>query len=646
MTTISTWTMKGPISTPTNEAGSPLTAPASGEGNRWLLGSAPAGPADRTRAGIAAALLVAAFIATAPFADRPVLAIPSVIPAYDAAVIVLDLVTAVLLYSQYRQLGHRSFLALACGYLFTALLAGAHALSFPDAFVPGSLIGGEQTTVWLWMMWHGLFPFAIIAYSLSTRARPLAATWSVLAERDDLATIALPGTIVAAAAAIAVCIEADRLLPPLMIGNAYRSTATTETLAVCWLTHLAALLLLIWATRFRRTLDLWLTITLLAGLIDLALSALFVDARFEVGFYAGRFYGLLGSSFVLAVLLRRAVGLHAGLMRTTHALAASEARMRSLVLGIPQLVFRSRGDGSRIWVSRQWIDFTGLSFEESLGFGWLEAIHPDDRERTLTEWRNGADRGQLYVEHRVHSAAAGGYCWHQTRASPLRDSDGPLPEWIGTSTDVHELRQLQRHQQTLLTELQHRVRNTLAVVRSIAQRTAESSRTIEELDIHLQGRLGAFSRVQAVVTRNPEASVNLMSLIEDELRAHAAREGDGLTIDGPEISLTARAAESISLAIHELATNAVKFGALSSANGNLCIGWQRTVDDGSEWLDFQWQEGGLDRPLQDSGQRGFGFELLERSLPYDLRATTEVDLAPEGLRFAMRIPLGSDVLAS
>jgi PAS domain S-box-containing protein len=636
--------MKEPISTPTNEAGSLAALPD--ESDRWLLGSAPAGAADRRRAGVAAALLLLAFVVTAPFAGLPLLPIPSAIPAYDTAVIVLDLVTAVLLYAQYRQLGHRAFLALACGFLFTALLAGAHALSFPDAFVPGRLIGGEQTTAWLWMLWHGLFPFAIIAYARSMWARPLSPSPPASPERDDLATIAIPGTIVAAAALIAIGVEADRLLPPLMIGNAYRSTETTAILALGWLSHFAALLTLVWTTRFRRTLDLWLTITLLAGLIDLALSALLIDARYELGFYAGRFYGLLGSSFVLAVLLRRAIGLHAGLMRTTHALSASDARMRSLVVGIPQLVFRSRTDGSRIWVSRRWMDFTGLSYEQSLGFGWLEAIHPDDREGTLAAWQNGQDGGELYIEHRIRSAAEGDYCWHQTRALPLRDGDQPVNEWIGSSTDVDELRRLQRHQQTLFTELQHRVRNALAVVRSIARRTAEASHTIEDLDIHLQGRLDAFSRVQAVLTRNPETSVDLMSLIEDELRAHAAREGDSLTIDGPEIGLTARAAESISLAIHELATNAVKYGALSSANGNLSIGWQRSVDDGCEWLDFHWQESGLDQVLGDSGQRGFGFELLERSLPYDLRATTELELAPDGLRFIMRVPLGSDVLAS
>src|SRR5689334_23531429 len=104
MTTTSILTMRERISTPTNEAGSPAALPD--EGDRWLLGSAPAEAADRRRASVAAALLLLAFVVTAPFAGRPLLAIPSAIPVYDTAVIVLDLVTAVLLYAQYRQLDH------------------------------------------------------------------------------------------------------------------------------------------------------------------------------------------------------------------------------------------------------------------------------------------------------------------------------------------------------------------------------------------------------------------------------------------------------------------------------------------------------------------------------------------------------------
>lgn len=322
------------------------------------------------------------------------------------------------------------------------------------------------------------------------------------------------------------------------------------------------------------------------------------------------------------------------------ALEASERRMRSLATGIPQLVFRSTGRGDRIWGSPQWIAFTGLSFGESVGFGWLNAVHPDERQATLDAWDGVEERGEYYCEHRVFEAATGSYRWHQTRATPLRDDEGGILEWLGTSTDVEDLRRLQRHQQVLVGELQHRVRNTLAVIRSIAQRTAATSDTVEAMSAHLQGRIGAFSRVQAVVTRSPEAGVDLTTLVEDELLAYAAKESETLRIKGPPIWLRPRAAESLSLAIHELTTNAVKYGALASERGGIAVEWGRTTEpDGSESLRLRWQESGVDHVDPEPPRRGFGLELLQRSLPYDLDAETEVEFRPHGLRFELRMPL-------
>ncbi len=163
--------------------------------------------------------------------------------------------------------------------------------------------------------------------------------------------------------------------------------------------------------------------------------------------------------------------------------------------------------------------------------------------------------------------------------------------------------------------------------------------------MHLEGRLGAFSRVQAVVTRSPDAGVDLAAIIEDELLAHAAREGETLTIDGPEIWLQPRAAETISLAIHELATNAVKYGALSSDGGRLAVTWERTKRDGTERLDLVWEENGVEAVEPRPQRQGFGLELLQRTLPYELDAEAHVDFRPEGLRFSTSLPLGPTVLA-
>ncbi len=327
------------------------------------------------------------------------------------------------------------------------------------------------------------------------------------------------------------------------------------------------------------------------------------------------------------------------------ALQASEARLRSLVEGIPQIVFRSNERGELIWASPQWTAFTGFPLEESVGTGWLKAVHEEDRDHTLAPWQDGSHKDQVYIEHRIFHAATGRYRWHHTRAAPLRNEGGASPEWIGTATEIEEIRSLYRHQQNLLAELQHRVRNTLAVVRSIARRTAQTSGSVEEMASHLQGRIDAFSRVQAVVTRNPEAGIDLASMIEDELLAHAAREGERLVMEGPAVSLKPRPAESISLGIHELATNAVKYGALSSDEGRLRVRWARERSDGIDWLKLVWDEDGLRLPAGEPDRKGFGLELLQRTLPYDLRANTKLEFRPEGVRFTIELPLGPETLA-
>ena len=207
------------------------------------------------------------------------------------------------------------------------------------------------------------------------------------------------------------------------------------------------------------------------------------------------------------------------------------------------------------------------------------------------------------------------------------------------------LRDSERHQGLLLAELQHRVRNTLAVIRSIAGRTADRSENVEELFSHFEGRLNAFARVQSAVTRSSAGSVDFRAIVDDELLAVASHEGQGLRIRGPNVCLTAKAAESLSRAIHELATNAVKYGALSNEGGRLTIDWAVTpVEGDGRALAMEWVETGLREPPNPTHE-GFGHELLRRTLPYDLGAETNIDFTSDGMLFKLRMPLGPDVLA-
>lgn len=317
----------------------------------------------------------------------------------------------------------------------------------------------------------------------------------------------------------------------------------------------------------------------------------------------------------------------------------SEKLFRLLATNIPQLVFRTQGSGSRKWGSPQWIAFTGLSLEDSLGFGWLDAVHPEDREVTIAAWTTARTNGEYYVEHRLRRAADGEYRWYQTRAKPVLDIEG---DWVGTSTDVHELREFQERQQVLLAELQHRTRNLLAVVSSIARQTMRASRSLDEFATEFDGRLGALSRVQGLLARPDYPPVDLRELVEMEIEAHTGGDvdRDKVSIDGPSALLPTNTAQTLALAIHELATNSVKYGALKQPSGKLDITWGIEGGDKEERrVALEWRETGVEMPSRDRGQaRGdYGRELIERALPYQLKAATSFGFGPDGVRCRIAI---------
>jgi PAS domain S-box-containing protein len=325
-------------------------------------------------------------------------------------------------------------------------------------------------------------------------------------------------------------------------------------------------------------------------------------------------------------------------------LRENEAKFRVLATTIQQLVFLTRPDGVRTWGSPQWIDFTGYGFDESLNFGWLDAVHPDDREATLAAWREAEAKGEHYSEQRVRRASDGEYRWHQTRARPI-DTDvfGP-GEWVGTSTDIHELKTLQGRQTVLVAELQHRTRNLLAVVQSIAQQTTRSSASVEAFAAQFQHRLRALGRVQGLLARVDHGDVDLREIVEAELAAHrdALFPPDKIVVDGPSVPLPAEFAQAMALALHELATNAVKHGALAQPTGRLAVEW-RLDDAGLERRVFlRWTERGVAMPGGGApARKGYGRQLIERALPYQLKARTSFEFGADGVRCSIAVPVAA-----
>jgi signal transduction histidine kinase len=262
-----------------------------------FLSTLPPGPGDKRLALAVVVFSTGIFLTLAPFAKAPLAQVPAFLPIYQSALVINDLITAVLMYGQHRILRSRALLVLASGYLFSASMAVAHMLSFPGLLAPAGLLGaGGQTTAWLYFLWHGIFPLCVIAYVLLKNAPTIAARAATGLELS--ASLAV--VVVVVSGLVWLTTGGHGVLPAIMQGN-QDAPAKVIVATACWTLSLLALAVL-WQRR-RSLLDLWLMVVMCVWIFDIALASVLNAGRFDVGWYAGRIYGLLAASFVLVVLL-------------------------------------------------------------------------------------------------------------------------------------------------------------------------------------------------------------------------------------------------------------------------------------------------------------------------------------------------------
>jgi PAS domain S-box-containing protein len=248
---------------------------------------------------------------------------------------------------------------------------------------------------------------------------------------------------------------------------------------------------------------------------------------------------------------------------------------------------------------------------------------------TNVRWHRSKDGSRVFIEGQT-VALSGRY--------------GTVRGFMKIGQDTTERRRTQERQGILLAELQHRVRNVLAMVRSLISKGNGTS--VEAFRSDLEGRITAMARTQALLTRGGDVGVDLECLISDELLTHPVGE-DRVTISGLAVTLSPKAAEVLTLAVHELVTNAVKYGALGQAEGRLDVSWSRERKGDKVWLRLVWQEHGVS--VVDAPPRvGFGTELITKRVPYELRGRGTVDMQPGGVRCVIAFPLlgGESILQS
>ena len=275
---------------------------------------------------------------------------------------------------------------------------------------------------------------------------------------------------------------------------------------------------------------------------------------------------------------------------------------------------------------------------------WVSRIHPDDRsavEDAIHVARNaGTDFAHefrtVHPDGSEHWLFARGRFFYDDRGRPLR--------MVGAMIDTTERREWAERQNVLVAELQHRTRNLIALVRSTADKTALGSADLADFRGRFRNRLEALARVQGLLSRlNDVDRVTFDDLVRTELSA-VNDTLDRVTLDGPPgIRLRSSTVQTLAMALHELATNAVKYGALGQATAHLAVSWslEPLGLNGRPWLHVEWKETGvtIDAECAASGKTGQGRELIERALPYQLGAKTSYVIETDGVHCTISIPV-------
>ena len=293
----------------------------------WLVNLPPTPVQRRIALAVAVVLLVGLGV-TALFANEPLPRIDAFIPTIEGAVFLTDLITAVLLFSQCWIYHSRALLALASGYLFTALIVVAHVLTFPGAFSPTGLLGaGLQSTGWFYTFWHLGFPTAVLIYAYLRGEEPKRPITQPLIPCRIGLSVASVVSLVCGLTLLAT--GGERYLPPMFLDATHLAPLTHYIVTFEALICLVALAML-WGQR-RSVLDQWLMVVTLAFLSELVINGLLISARFTLGWYVSRIFSLVTSTIVLVVLLEETTRLY-GLLARSNAMLRREQNNRLMTL--------------------------------------------------------------------------------------------------------------------------------------------------------------------------------------------------------------------------------------------------------------------------------------------------------------------------
>jgi two-component sensor histidine kinase len=263
-------------------------------------------------------------------------------------------------------------------------------------------------------------------------------------------------------------------------------------------------------------------------------------------------------------------------------------------------------------------------------------MHPNDIEACRKDRAHDlADSGWFEHDYRI-IRPDGEVRWMCSRGNIVRRPDGIAAEAYGVTLDVTERKQAEERHELLLGELRHRVQNSLAQISVMVERSCSSTASVSALKASITGRLGAMARAHARLSRGNSKGAGLRELVKEELAPYQSQ--INATVEGPDLVIIPNAAQALGMVFQELATNALKYGALSTPAGRVAVRWELSGENGATQLNLVWQEAGGPSVAAPT-REGYGTRLIRNLVRHELGGQVELRLAPAGVCCEFQLPL-------
>ncbi len=310
--------------------------------------------------------------------------------------------------------------------------------------------------------------------------------------------------------------------------------------------------------------------------------------------------------------------------------------LRRLSDALPHMAWSATGDGRPDYYNAQWYGFTGLARGTRDEAAWRAVVHPDDQPALAEAWSRSVASGTAYeLEYRLRRAD-GSWRWVLARALPVRDEAGAVVRWVGTCTDIDDARRAAELNRLLSHELGHRIKNLFSVVDGLIQHSAKSRPQLAPVAADLRERIGALARAHDYIRprENDGGDRSLQEVLAQILRPYPAYDQGRIKIGGDDVAIAVAAGTPLALAVHELATNAAKYGALVGETGMLNL----TVHSDGETVVLTWSEQSPDFTGAPPGAEGFGTGMIDLAIGRQLGGSVVREWRATGLQATLSLP--------